>query len=413
MGATARGVLLAVLVCAAAPCHAEGRIEPPDLQRYLRWGPLRVRPALELTHLGYDNNILAGTTDNELGDYTASLAPSIDGLVLLGRRAFVEFREELEFTGYLENGEQNFMDQRGKARITVPWRGVGFFTDVVAERVHDRPVDQLDIRPERETAGYGLGLLLEPGWRTEVEIGRSDRTLQHYDRDGFTSGGQTIDERLDRQEERIDLEVSYRLRGRTRLTLDARVGSIDFTDPDPLGVEKDSREWAILPGVMIAEGGTLSGFARLGRTEADADEPMRPDFTDIVGETELVYHPGRTRLSLNVSREPGFSLQAGTTYVLDTRASVQLVRYLNPLIGVETSAMHGRLTFPGSAPGTAAREDELRRYEAGIRLRVSRDALGRRVVYTLKVVHDTSDSTLPDLYRSRTMLDMGLVVGVF
>jgi hypothetical protein len=414
MGATARGGLLAVLVCAAPPCLAEGRLEPPDLQRYLRWGPVRVRPALELTHFGYDNNILAGTSSSdEVGDYTASLSPSVDGLVLLGASAFVEFREALEFTGYLENEDQNFMDQRGKARITVPWRGMGFFTDLTLDRVHDRPVDQLDIRPERSTTEYGLGVILEPGWRTEVEIGRFDRTILHVDRDEFTSAGQTVSERLDREEERAELAVSYRLRGRSWLTLDAQVGSIDFTDPDPRGVEKDSRDWTILPGVRIGEEGPLSGFARFGWAENDADEPTRPDFTDLVGESELVYRPGRTRLALNVARRPGFSVQAESTYTLDTRATLQLVRYLNPMIGVETAATHGRLTFPGSTPGTPEREDQLRRYEAGIRLRLGQDALGRRLVYTLKVVRDSSDSSIPDLYRTRTMLDMGVVVGVF
>jgi hypothetical protein len=238
------------------------------------------------------------------------------------------------------------------------------------------------------------------------------RHLGHFDPD-FTTVGQTISERLDHDEVRTTLDVSYRLLGLTRLTLDARAGSIDFHSLDPFGRTKDSRDWAITPGVRFGEGADLTGWVRFGWAATDAREADRPDFTDLVGETELTYRPGRTHLALHVRREPGYAVSGGNVYLLDTRATVGVVHYLNPTFGIETATTAGRLTFPGSAEDGPPREDRVRRYEAGVRMRLAHDRLGRRLVYKLRVVRDSNDSNLPGLYRSRTTIDLGVELGFF
>ena len=89
-------LLLGLLGLPTVGADAESKLEPPDLGRYLRWGPLRVRPGFQIKNLGYDDNILL---DNEerISDYTVTLAPKGDGLVLFGDRAFLTFQEEADY----------------------------------------------------------------------------------------------------------------------------------------------------------------------------------------------------------------------------------------------------------------------------------------------------------------------------
>ena len=166
------GAALGLVVgLALAPAAAQSeKLEPPDLARYLRWGPLRARPGVELSNLGYDSNILFNQAGDSVGDYTVTISPKLEGLVLFGDRAFLTFRERLDYTAYAKNQELNYFNDRGTARITVPFSRFGVFGDLKLENVHFRPGDRENIRPEQKLRDVGFGAIFLPGWRTEVEV---------------------------------------------------------------------------------------------------------------------------------------------------------------------------------------------------------------------------------------------------
>src|SRR6476661_7848528 len=91
-------------------------LEPPDMSRYLRWGPFRVRPGIQIPALGYDSNVFYRSTGNEVGDYYVAIAPTINGVVLFGHRAFLTFDERLEFYAYASQHDLNYFNQFGRAR---------------------------------------------------------------------------------------------------------------------------------------------------------------------------------------------------------------------------------------------------------------------------------------------------------
>lgn len=400
-----------VLVAAAGsiPCLAQqSSLEPPDLGRYVRWGPLRARPGVEFRNVGYDDNIFASNT-NVVGDYTATIGPKLDGLVLLGHRAFLTFREQLRYTAYARNSDQNFTDQRFVGRLTFPLRRTGFFVDGLYNRLKERPVDEQDIRADRDEDGLGAGIIVQPGWRTEIEVGRFHKNWSYFDPDADPAAPVTIADRLDRSEDRNTLEVRYKILGRTRLTLEAHVKDIDFDSA--LASPRDSREWGVLPGVDFGEGGSLSGSLRFGWTEIDAEGQAQTDFDDVVGRAELAYRPNsRLTLRLDALREPGFTVSTDSTFYLDTRLRLRGVYYLNRIIGIETGGARGKLAFPGGTGGFE-REDRIDSYEMGLRFRLAENTLGRRIEYNLRYQRSRRDSNDDLQDRSRTSIGLGAVVG--
>jgi len=402
-----RSSLVAALVC--VPCLAQqSALEPPPLERYLRWGPLRVRPGFELRNVGYDDNIFA-TNNDEVGDYTATLAPKIDGLVLFSDRAFVTFEQKLRYTGYADNSDQNFTDYVGQARATFPLQRMGFFVDGLYNRSKERPVDQQDIRADRDENGLGYGVILQPGWRTELELGRSHKKWRYSDPDANPAAPLTIGDRLDRDEVRHLLEVRYRILGRTRLTLAAHVDTIEFESPAASG--RDSREWALLPGVSFGEGGSLTGSVRVGWTEIDADDPAATDFDDLVGRAQLALRTSsRWNLRLDGVREPGFTVSGDGIFYLNTETRVTGVYYLNRIVGVETGGSLGTLEFPSSS-APIERKDRVSSYQGGLRFRLAENSMGRRIEYNLTLRRWRRNSNDDTQDRSRTTLGLGAVVG--
>jgi hypothetical protein len=274
--------------------------------------------------------------------------------------------------------------------------------------VKERPVDLQDIRPTQRERGLGAGVILLPGWRTELELGL-ERTRRSYSDPDFTADGQTIDERLDRDENRANLRARYQLVGRTRLTADARLGRFAFDHPDPEGRSKDSRERTFLPGLDFGEGGRLSGAGRVGWTTIDALDAGFPDFSDVVGKVELAYRPGsRTTLNADALRQPGFTVLGSTLFYLETRARLGAVRYFNRLLGVEANVSRARVSFPGSSD---ERIDAIVAYDAALRLRLAENSLGRRVEYRLRLEVYERDSTLDSEDLSRTTFGVGAVLG--
>jgi len=373
----------------------------------VRWGVLRARPRLELTDVGFDDNILASSTE-PVSDATATLSPALNGLLLFGSRAFFEFTERLEFTGYAENSDLSYVNQFGDARVTVPLGRFGFFGDLVLNRVNERPPDLEGVRPRRAENGLGGGIILQPGWRTQIEIGLRSLDIGYSD-PADTAGGRSFNDRLGRVERRTSIGIDYRLLGRTRLTLDVDLDEIEFDSPDEDGRSKDAEGTAVLPGVDFGRRGTLSGTARLGWGRIDSVDPTRDDFSGPIGEAQLAYRPvPRGTLRLEFRRMPAFSFYSDATFLLQRTLGLRGVYYLVGPIGLEAGARIGQLTFPQS--GTD-RVDDLEEYLVGVRLRMSENSIGRKVEYALQLIHRRADSNIDALDRTRTTFGFGAVYG--
>ncbi len=410
MRAFIAGTLLGLVL--GVPCLAQDKLAPPPLDQYLRWGPLRARPALGLSNLGYDSNILLSSGDQVVGDYTATFSPRLDGLVLFGDTAFLTFREQFDYTAYANHTDQNYYDNRMAARLTIPFRRFGLVPDGTLNRVRERPVDLDDIRPIRHERGAGVALIARPGWRTEVEIRGGQMDYEYSDPDSAVANAGIA--RLSRNEGSLALRVGYQAIGRTRILLDGLRKKIDFDEPelvDGVPIARNTDERRVMAGLELARGSALSGTFLVGWDEIDALDPALDDLAEAVGEARLVYRlNGRTRFEIAGLRLPGFSTFTSESYYLNTEIGVRPVYFFSRTWGFEGALIRSWLEFPTSSQ-PVPREDDLFRYEVGVRMRVMEISMGRRVEYAFRVGRYRRDSNIDSLDRSQGTIGFAAIAG--
>jgi len=397
--------LAVVLGLQLAPALAQSKLDAPPLEQYLRWGPLRVRPGIELSDVGYDDNILANDL-NMVSDYGATVSPKLQGLLLLGDQAFLELTQRFDFRFWLENTDQNFTNTLSSARLIYPHRRMGFFADLLFERSNLRPTDLQQVLVERKEKRVGGGVIFTPSWRTEIELGQYFSELD-YDEENIAF-------RQDRDERTTRLDTSYRVFGRSRILFDALYRKIDFRNPfvvEDLVIPRDTVEQQLLGGLAFGEGGRLTGAFRVGWGTIDAEDELLEDLSELIGDLELVLRAGsRTKLQLTGRRLPGFAVFGANAYYLETTVGLRAVRYLSRLWGVEAGGSVGRLTFPASI-NLLGREDDITRWEVGARLRLAENAIGRKVEYSIRVGRYRRDSTVDFQNLSRNTVGFDAVVG--
>lgn len=392
----------------------ENKLEPPGLENYRRWGFLRARPGIQLTNLGYDSNILSRSSGQVVSDITATLSPKLDGLILFGSKAFVTLSEQFDYTLYAENSDQNYWNNAFASRVTMPFRKFGVFADWSIDDLRFRPVDQEDIRIKGEHRELGVGMILQPGWRTEIEIGRYARRSRHEDPQSQPLAV-PVNERLDRDEQRTSVDLSYHLRGRTSALLHVENKEIEFRfpfiDAQMQAIQRDTDEWRSLVGFRLGQGASVIGHLLLGWGRIDATDPRLQDLSEVIGELDATWIAGsRTRVRLRGERTPGFSVSQGNAYYLDTVGSIRTVHFFTHFLGGEVGLRRGKLDFPEALSGTT-RQDETSHYELGVRLRLLESADGRRIEYSLTVGRYERDSTIDSFDQDKTTFGFGAVLG--
>ena len=392
------------LALLSIPAHGESPLEPPELSRFLRWGPVRVRPGFVLSNLGYEDNVFCRSngelsTRPRVGDTTITLSPRLEGVLLLGSYAFTTFTERLDYTAYQHQSQLNYFNQFGSLRTTFPFRRMGLFVEGDFNRTKDRPLDQQDIRNQQTERRLGAGFVFLAGWRTEVEIENVASGWSNRDPDGGS-----LADRLDRKERGNRARLGYLAFGRTKLTIETSRKTITFDDPS---LNRNSRERRLLPGIEFTKGGRLTGVLRAGRARLTFDSGTAPDYSGTIGEASLAYRiGGGTTLRVGGRRQVAFAVYEANQYYLDSATEVSVVHYINRVFGLEAGGSWGTLAF-----SDGVRRDRITRYDGGVRVRLAENALGRRVEYTLKFAQTRRDSTIPGLDQSRGIFGFGAVLG--
>jgi len=282
---------------------------------------------------------------------------------------------------------------------------MGVYVDGMLNRTQERPVDVQDVRARKDEDKLGAGVILNLGWRTDVEIGRTRSDITNSDPDFVTPpGGLTIEQLLDRVEDGGRLRARYRIAGKTRLTLDAGRTTATFDDHT---VVRDSEDRRVLPGVDFGEGGTLSGSVRYGYANLDSKSPDLSDYHGAVWDAKVAYRgTSRTTLQVGGKRQVAFAIYLGNQYYLNRTYDLRAIHYVNRVIGFEAGGSLGQLDFPDSL-----RHDRIEAWDMGVRVRLKENDLGRRLEYSFRYTDYRQDSNVDNFDQSRSSVGFGAIVG--
>lgn len=402
----------AILLGGLSWAGAHGGVDdgPPDaeeLMRYQRWGALRSRPRLRLLDAGWDSNVFY--SKQQTGDYRATLAPGLDGLILFGDQAFLRFDSELRYTAYETFSSLNHLDLRNAARVNFLFGRSRAYVGGGFDRVRRTPVDADDVRPAFVTRYGEAGTILQSDGRGSVELALAYRDLTHQG-DDFDMVVNDVGARLDRAE--VEARTVYRraVGGRTEVSLEASGSKVEFDRPNVGGIPgfgRDSTQLRVLPVLTLSEGGSWSGRIQVGYTTLESASASLGSYSGTIGRAQLRYRPFRAvTWRLMGTRDVGFSLNEDDYYYVRESVRLHALCFASSFIGLELGMERGDLEFPATS-----RVDDLDEYWGGVRFLARGDHPDRRVEYRIKAGRRERDSGDPRRDWSRSTITIEAVFG--
>ena len=368
---------------------AQDALAPPPTSAYLQWGPLWARPAVKLINVGFNSNVFNSAEGQ--GDFTATVAPQLNGMFLFGDTAYMTLFGVARFTAYETFDELNYWDVLARARLTFPLGRLGLFSGLRYDRVRRSPVDLDAIRPVEELRRIDLGVILKMGPRSSFRY-----TLQHSDFQNFDDdlGNVALDiaQIQDRIERSHIFEIDSNVFARTAFIFRGDNTDIKFETPSLSGLpelSRDSRALTLLPGVKLGDYGSIAGTLQIGWAQLDYEGDAIQDYGGLVGEANIVYNPlDRTSLRWEAWRRVGYSVTALNNYFIDEKTRLGLVHFFNRVVGLDVRVSFGDLEIPATG-----REDRILSADFGIRLRSFSNSMGRRIEYSVIYRRSNRDSS--------------------
>ncbi len=384
--------------------HAD---EPPvdrDLstKELKRAGPFLIQPVFLLKDVGYDDNVRFDTED-PVGSTTATAGMGIHSLLLTGDRGGLRMYQEIDYTAFGSEAEQNHWDAESRAR------GIFLFKKALLSLENDfsytrqRPNTEIDQRVrvtdnivETTARSLSKGFL---GVEASLKYEKLDFGSDELDLEIFQ-------ERLNRTEKSVSVAAQFRFLPKTTLIVEGILGDIDFDD-DTEG--RDSDVDTILYGFEFDPSASLQGKLMIGTTELVAPERPESNTHETVGEAELSTRLGsRSRARGTFERNLVFSIFQENLYYIGTYWTAAYEYFFSRRISGELLYGEGTNDYPlevvrgGANPFQGLRKDEFTRYQAAVRYRVS-----SLVSFEVKAFRLERDSTDDFFDRTRNLYTIG------
>lgn len=365
-----------------------------------RWhlGPLRLAPWYGLR----DASFVSGTDTDT--DFTASVGAGLRGYLRGGDRILVAGHFLPEYTWWAEDSARSGVD--GRAGVAL----LGYFNRLTTEvsyrgseiqEIFSSETEELAVQSQRALRA-AIELALGP--KVHLAVTATDTSLD-------LDEGRQVLARLDRDEERQSVRLSYRPRTTWGVALGYETGSDLFEDPGAgTGEPGESRDLSNdLEAVLLQLDVTGN---RIGAFVEVADRSLEPTAGSSLAPTDVTTY--RAGLFLEASRRVGlgFEWQRDLTYAVADVADFYLAERYR--LRSQTHFGPARLALEvavGSddfrtGDGPALRSDDVLTYGGDLGLQV-REVL--RLVVGVR--HTTYDSALDAFDRDVTVVSSGLELG--
>lgn len=352
------GAILAFVSLACPPsARAQAQVQEPDplAEARVRLGSFAFTPAVFMTG-GYDSNVTR-TRDGE-PDWELVTSPQIDAWVSLGR-ALLNVDGAAELTNHTKDPPVTFNYYTGVS-LTVPGvtfkptvsysyinlyaRPTGFEIGERSRRVENSAGGRLDWRVGSRATLTADGSWLKIDWdgAAEYEGSNLQLFLNRTTTTGIFSGGMEV----------------------TPLT-SVFAGVRIIRDRFEFSPERDGVSLDALGGITLSTPALISGSVVVGYRQFQSRESGASDFNGIVYLGQLRYvRESRTRILLDLDRQPFYSFSEDLGYYLQTSTSAAYIQ--NLFKDWEASVFGGYSLLDYRVAGLATGSDDTtRRTEVG------------------------------------------------
>ena len=351
------------LVLASGPAWGQGNTwVGANLQQMVeaaRWrlGVLRINAAFRLARTGYDSDIYYGFLPDRTPDVTSSASAPVQVLLPLSKKAVVDVSDSPEYVFYLDNRGQRTWNNTVYGRVHVALDKIYIQAGGGLANVRRRLSPELDLNIRQKTLNLSGLLLWQASKSTSLAVLYSG--AQYQLEDVFFEGASLAD-RLNRNEEFLDLISYIQPSARVRLSLDGQYGSYEFRR-SATGL-RNATSYGLFAGIElipdlddieIIHG--FQGAAAVGYMRIDQRDPGFKDGSGLVGNASVTARLSKRMTGqINFSRGFQFSVFSGASHYLSTNAGAGITRLLSRRASLSYSFSYGWTTYPDDT-GSVAR----------------------------------------------------------
>jgi len=235
---------------------------------------------------------------------------------------------------------------------------------------------ELDLNVRQETNSLNGLALWQASKSTSLAL-LYGGTKYEYDNDIFIDGA-SIADRLNRNEEFLDLIAYVQPSARLRLSFDGQYGSYQFRRS--YSNYRDSTSYAFFAGAEFIPGERdieivrgLRGSAMLGYLRLDVNDPLLKDGSGLVGEANIEgYLTRRMTGQVFFSRGFQFSVYSGASFYLGTTAGAGVTRHLSRKADLSYAFTYGRTSYANLFSGGEAPSYRYLTHSLTLNLRLAR-----------------------------------------
>jgi hypothetical protein len=352
---------LACLLIAAPGARAQVRTwvgaNLEQMVESARWrlGALRVNAAFSLANAGYDSDIYYGFLSEPTPDLTASASLPVQVILPLSKKAVIDVTDAPRYAFYLDAAGERSWNNVLEGRLHFALNRIYIQASGGMSDVRRRLSPELELNVRQKANRLGGLVLWQASRITSVALLYSG--AQYAYGDVFVDG-RSLADRLNRNEETVDLIGYVQPSPRIRLSLDGQYGTYEFRRSGP--DFRDAASYAFfvtaefIPDIAVGDleiSRKLSGTAAVGLMMIDMKDPGRKDGSGLVGEVSITARLSR-RMSGQIMFQRGFqfSIYSGSSYYLSTSIGAGITRHLSRKANISYSFTYGSTSYPGAEP---------------------------------------------------------------
>lgn len=310
-----------------------------------KWGPFRIFPSLQFTHIGYDSNVYyAPDREKPVSDYSATVSFRVDLSFVFRDWLIFTFSENPAYVYYAKQESQRYLNNTYSFNLKLlafSRMALSGTTQMSSAKIRwTGEIGTLTVLKNKETSGR---IFYETPRNTSFGFTGLIRELKYENATG-TPGLDPISVSLNREERSAKGEFNYRVFSDSFFFLNG--GYSEYSFDYPQSRFRNSYSYEGYSGIRFPLLGRARGVLSLGYKKLVPRIKGINGFSGLVGNTGIDFRFGRFAYRLEYVRELPFSAHSNSLFYVGNRYGLGISFYLNKFIRLDYNFRSGQNNYP-------------------------------------------------------------------